>query len=922
VLEYDRLTIRVVRSETPGRYEVLAEGEAGEAHGRFDVPFDARDIEYFVLRMSRGRRLTRRIETSDMLQAKEFGGQLFSALFQGEVRDVYRASLAEARSAERGLRLTLALTKAPELMDLPWEYLYDAPEFLAVSAWTPVVRYLDVSRPRLPLTVDPPLRVLGMISDATDLPRLEVQEEQRRLEQALRPLTRNGRVEVHWTQAATLDSLLRKLRAGTFHIFHFIGHGGYDPNREDGLLLLQGADRRSVEVTGAELGTILNDHHSLRLVVLNACEGARASRTDPFAGVAANLVQRGTPAVVAMQFEISDVAAVAFAEHFYETLALGYPVDAAVAQARQGIFASGNDVEWGTPVLFLRPVDGRVFDVSWNEARSDEARLAVSLEARPAMAIAGEPVVWSLHVQNVGRPSLFRVTPLDADRRELGDPVDLLSGEDTLFTWTSNAQMRTPTTVTVIATDANGHEVRATADGRLEVRSAQPAMTVELRAQPARVPLGDDVVWSLTVYATGDSLFDVVVEDEAQRQLATVDVVSAGQLRELSWDWPADHTQQLRLLVRACDSYGRPVSAWASATVSVVEPEREAREPEGVVSEPEGVVSETEVPESEAEPDPKHALASPRTATWGARRRRAAMLAIVAAVCAIVGYLVAPARSGKATAASFAHSASSEAVSLEYPSGFRLASTQPALRLSSAVTLARRAAAGEIVAAGRTDATGPTLLPASLTSKLTRRPVPARVRLGALQALRYDNLRPAGSSLALRVYAIATSAGVTDVVCAASPTALQVLGPLCEQIAQTLRLRGTHDLPLGPSARYAADLTTTLRDVSIGRSKAVARMRTGTRAVQATAARDAARAYERAAQALASMSVSPYDEGANAALASALVSTQHAYGRLAAAAQGGKRSRYAAARRSVDAREGAATRAIDHLGSLGYAVAR
>ena len=70
---------------------------------------------------------------------------------------------------------------------------------------------------------------------------------------------------------------------------------------------------------------ILRDFSSLRLAILNACEGARTSRSDPFAGVAGSLVQRDIPAVVAMQFEISDEAAIVFAGEFYEQLAAGSP---------------------------------------------------------------------------------------------------------------------------------------------------------------------------------------------------------------------------------------------------------------------------------------------------------------------------------------------------------------------------------------------------------------------------------------------------------------------------------------------------------------------------------------------------------------------------------------------------------------------
>jgi hypothetical protein len=75
-------------------------------------------------------------------------------------------------------------------------------------------------------------------------------------------------------------------------------------------------------------------------------------------------VQQGIPAVIAMQFEITDQAAITLAREFYGAVADGYPVDAAMAEARKAIFATGNDVEWGTPVLYLRAPDGRIFDVA------------------------------------------------------------------------------------------------------------------------------------------------------------------------------------------------------------------------------------------------------------------------------------------------------------------------------------------------------------------------------------------------------------------------------------------------------------------------------------------------------------------------------------------------------------------------------
>jgi hypothetical protein len=67
--------------------------------------------------------------------------------------------------------------------------------------------------------------------------------------------------------------------------------------------------------------------------------------------------------VIAMQFEIADEVAGTFAHEFYGALSDGYPIDAALTEARKAIFATGRDVEWGTPVLYLRAPDGRIFDV-------------------------------------------------------------------------------------------------------------------------------------------------------------------------------------------------------------------------------------------------------------------------------------------------------------------------------------------------------------------------------------------------------------------------------------------------------------------------------------------------------------------------------------------------------------------------------
>ena len=62
-----------------------------------------------------------------------------------------------------------------------------------------------------------------------------------------------------------------------------------------------------------------------------------ATAQDVFSSTAAALVRLGSPAVVAMQYEITDRAAIEFSRYFYNSIAAGTPVDAAVARARRGM---------------------------------------------------------------------------------------------------------------------------------------------------------------------------------------------------------------------------------------------------------------------------------------------------------------------------------------------------------------------------------------------------------------------------------------------------------------------------------------------------------------------------------------------------------------------------------------------------------
>lgn len=311
-------------------------------------------------------------DIADGASPEQAGGELFRAVFQGELLKAFQGCLAKARGGP-GLRIRLRLNDVPQLAGLPWEYLYDAEGrgFLALSGRTPVVRYLELSEGLDTLLVEPPLRILAVISTPQGYRELaEADAEWQRLVAALKPLLASGLIEVERLARPTPEALETRLRTGQpVHVLHFVGHGGFSELRGEGVLVFEGEDGKGVPMAGPSLAYLLQDHPSLRLAVLNACNGARASSENTFAGTAQVLVQHGVPAVIAMQSEVMDETACSFAEKFYRALATGLPVDVCIGEVRRALAGERNP-EWGTPVLYLRATDGRLFALEGGD-RSD-----------------------------------------------------------------------------------------------------------------------------------------------------------------------------------------------------------------------------------------------------------------------------------------------------------------------------------------------------------------------------------------------------------------------------------------------------------------------------------------------------------------------------------------------------------------------
>jgi formylglycine-generating enzyme required for sulfatase activity len=367
----------LIGSKTAEGYPVtVTRAPAGDATGICRLDPAGADAQAAVRRLEEG--------NADEAFLREFGARLFEGVFAGDVASVLRDSLGQARGRGKGLRVRLRL-EPPELAALPWEYAYDAEAdfFLALSPEVPLVRYVPMRGSTRPTAVTPPLRVLVVISSPGDAPPLDVGREKGIIGAALRERIDQGLVQLRILDHGVVADINQAMRDFRPHIFHFIGHGMF--NAQGAYVLLEDGAGGSLPMDERAFREFFLGAPDTRVAVLNACQTATTSSAQPLVGLAPRILQRNLSAVVAMQYPMPDQAALIFSREFYRSLALSYPVDAAISEARKGIFLElgGDAQDWGAPVLFLRADDGQLFDFTSLPAPADLELLKPDLARLP-----------------------------------------------------------------------------------------------------------------------------------------------------------------------------------------------------------------------------------------------------------------------------------------------------------------------------------------------------------------------------------------------------------------------------------------------------------------------------------------------------------------------------------------------------------
>lgn len=334
-----------------GRIRATSE-QQGEAADQLWLDLNEIELTLELIRLGR--------TNAELLKA--LGAKLYDALLPADIHAHFRASLAGAQAAGCGVRLRLVV-EPPEFSALPWEFLYDSDTntFLANSTQTVLSRYIPYPMSRREIRdVSPPLQILLVISAPADLDPLDAGAEEELIRDALAPHLADGLVDLDLLRPATMRNINQKLREKPYNVFHFTGHGSFQGDK--GYVALEDRESQARLVDEETFSNLFLGNRSLGLAVLNACQAATTSSRQALAGVAPHLVRRGIPAVIAMQYPIPDSTAGLFADEFYRTLALGWPVDAAIQTTRNAISmeAGLDQPDFATPVLFMRAKDGAI----------------------------------------------------------------------------------------------------------------------------------------------------------------------------------------------------------------------------------------------------------------------------------------------------------------------------------------------------------------------------------------------------------------------------------------------------------------------------------------------------------------------------------------------------------------------------------
>ncbi len=186
---------------------------------------------------------------------------------------------------------------------------------------------------------------------------------------------------------------------------------------------------------------------------------------------------------------------------------------------------------------------------------------------------AGDVATFTIKVTNTGDTGLSGLQVADPKTPSCTLAGALAPGESRTTTCTAKAPIADGVnTANAVATDELGKHVTATADA--PAPTIAPAVEVTKTADPPVIHAGDAVTWTVAVRNTGDSpLAPVKVTDDTTTSCSrTFAGLAAGATQTYTCTANPSRTTTSQVAATGTDLAGRPVTATASATVTVITP--------------------------------------------------------------------------------------------------------------------------------------------------------------------------------------------------------------------------------------------------------------------------------------------------------------------------------------------------------------
>lgn len=383
---------------------IRGRGERGERLAPYALPsergFDA--LQSLSSKVWRSIRAGRPLEPATIEAAQALHGDLV----QGELRDLM-TRLTEASKNEPILIRIFIQDRT--LAAVPWEVLCKpntSEGFLGTDPKLLFTRGVNSAEPWQPREVRGAVRVLA-IAPGTETNGLAA------LRAALTSSIDAG--EMEWLDpitgpAITARILFDKLRRGKIpHILHFLGHGSVDVAGRPVLRLADDEDGEEVwlpvESFARELEVSFTE--DLRLVILEACEGAKPGA---FGSAADVLAKAGADAIIAHLWPVRAETAQTCSVELYRSLTKAEQNAGDIAQsmaaARRTLLATS--AEAFSPVLFLRGSDSVIFDFEGRKVMKPNGKKRGRGLAPALASILERPYCLVLGDQDEARDTLLR----------------------------------------------------------------------------------------------------------------------------------------------------------------------------------------------------------------------------------------------------------------------------------------------------------------------------------------------------------------------------------------------------------------------------------------------------------------------------------------------------------------------------------